>query len=130
MVEQHSKDVMPFDLGMTMHIFTPTARGGVQEVIAHDGDAHQIALIRAHLRKEAAAFSRGDFGDPAKIHGTNMPGLARLRRGAAKIAITYAPTAEGAAIRYKTSDPTLVAALHDWFTAQVKDHGPHAMMAH
>lgn len=127
-VERRSATVMPFDMNRTMHIFTPTRGGGVQSVISHDGDPHQIALIRLHLRKEAGAFARGDFADPASIHGNNMPGLARLRAGARHIAIRYADTANGARITYKTSDPTLIVAIHDWFTAQVSDHGTHAMM--
>jgi hypothetical protein len=129
-IERRSKEVMPFDLNRTMHIFQPTADGGVQTIVVHDGDPKQIALVRSHLRKEAAAFARGDFADPAAIHGTNMPGLAQLRSAARKIAVTYAPVSNGASIRYKTADGALIAAIHEWFAAQVKDHGAHAMMMH
>jgi hypothetical protein len=127
-VERGSAEVMPFDLNRTMHIFKPTSNGGLQTVIVHDGDPQQVALVRAHLRKEASAFARGDFADPAKIHGTKMPGLAQLRAGTTRITVGYAQVPNGASIRYKTSDPHLVAALHDWFAAQVQDHGAHAMM--
>jgi hypothetical protein len=127
-VEQHSESVMPFDMNRTMHMFAPTTSGGVQSVVSNDGDQHQIALIRAHLRKEAQAFAHGNFADPASIHGSSMPGLARLEAGARSIAVGYADTADGAKITYKTSDPTLIAAIHDWFAAQVSDHGAHAMM--
>lgn len=127
-IEQRSETIMPFDLNRTMHVFEPTPDGGVQTVMVHDGDAQQIALVRSHLRKEAAAFARGDFSDPQAIHGANMPGLAQLRAGAKRIVIKYADTANGAAITYKTSDPKLIAAIHEWFAAQVKDHGAHAMM--
>jgi hypothetical protein len=129
MVEKGSKEVMPFDLNRTMHVFRPTADGGVQTVMVHDGDPQQIALVRSHLRKEATAFAHGDFADPAKIHGMDMPGLAQLRAGATHMAVTYVDTANGASIIYKTSDPKLIVAIHDWFAAQVKDHGAHAMMA-
>jgi hypothetical protein len=130
MVERGSTEVMPFDLNRTMHVFEPTPDGGVQSVMVHDGDPQQIALVRSHLRKEANAFARGDFSDPAKIHGMTMPGLAQLHAGASRIAVSYLQTTNGASIRYKTSDPRLVAAVHQWFAAQVKDHGAHAMMAH
>jgi len=129
-VERRSETVMPFDMSRTMHVFTPTAFGGVQSVIAHDGDPHQIALIRAHLRKEAHAFARGDYADPASIHGNTMPGLAQLRAGASRIAVRYMNTANGARITFKTSDPALISAIHRWFAAQVRDHGAHAMMNH
>lgn len=128
MVEQRSKEVMPFDMDRTMHVFDPTPDGGVQSVLVHDGDPEQIALVRSHLRKEAAAFARGDFADPAAIHGTTMPGLAQLRAGARRVAVSYREVPSGASIRFKTSDPKLIAAVHAWFAAQVKDHGEHAMM--
>jgi hypothetical protein len=128
MVDDRSEHVMPFDLNRTMHIFRPSSDGGVQTVRVHDGDPKQIALVRSHLRKEALAFARGDFADPAEIHGKTMPGLAQLRAGAHKIVVTYAPTSNGASIRYKTADPTLIAAVHRWFAAQISDHGAHAMM--
>jgi hypothetical protein len=129
MVERGSKDVMPFDMNRTLHIFKPTADGGVQIVQVHDTDPKQIALVRSHLRKEASAFAHGDFSDPAQIHGMDMPGLAQLRAGASRIAIRYADRADGGSIRYKTLDRQLVAAIHEWFAAQVKDHGLHARMA-
>jgi hypothetical protein len=128
MVERGSAEVMPFDLNRTMHIFEPTPDGGLQTVMVHDGDPQQIALVRSHLRKEANAFARGDFSDPAKIHGMTMPGLPQLRAGASRMVISYLQTTNGASIRYKTSDPQLVAAVHEWFAAQVMDHGAHAMM--
>jgi hypothetical protein len=128
MVERGSAEVMPFDLNRTMHVFEPTPDGGLQTVMVHDGDPQQVALVRSHLRKEAIAFARGNFSDPATIHGMTMPGLPQLRAGASRMAISYLQTTNGASIRYKTSDPQLVAAVHEWFAAQVKDHGAHAMM--
>lgn len=129
-VEQQSEQVMPFDMNRTMHVFEPKPDGGLQSVIVHDGDAKQIALVRTHLRKEAAAFGRGDFGDPALVHGAAMPGLAELRTGAQRMRVTYAPVPDGATIRYRSRDPKLVAALHQWFAAQVDEHGMHATMGH
>jgi hypothetical protein len=126
-VEQHSEHVMPFDMNRTMHIFESKPDGGMQTVMVHDGDPKQMALVRSHLRKEAAAFSHRDFTDPVSIHGAAMPGLAELRSGAERIHITYASVPHGAAIRYRTRDPKLIAALHRWFAAQVADHGMHAM---
>jgi len=55
-VDERSKHVMPFDLNRTVHVFTPTADGGRQIVMVHDGDAGLIAEVRSHLRKEASAF--------------------------------------------------------------------------
>jgi hypothetical protein len=60
----------------------------------------------------------------------DMPGLATLSRRAAEVRVTYAPRPEGAELRYRSTDPALVAALHDWFDAQVMDHGAHAESGH
>lgn len=118
--------VMPFDLDRTTHVFEPDPDGGVQTVVADDGDDEQVALVRAHLREEADRFARGDFGDPAAIHGHDMPGLAELEAGHARIEVGYADVADGARLTYRTTDPGLVDALHRWFAAQLADHGPHA----
>ena len=100
----------------------------MQTVLVHDGNAEQIALVRSHLRKEAAAFARGDFSDPASIHGEHMPGLEAMHAGSARINVRYTVVANGARIVYTTNDPTLVSAIHTWFKAQVSDHGAHATM--
>jgi hypothetical protein len=72
--------VMPFDLKQTQHLFTQTDTGGVQQVIAKNpGNSQQIEVIRQHLLKISGEFSRGDFSNPEKIHGKEMPGLAALR---------------------------------------------------
>jgi hypothetical protein len=119
--------VMPFDLDRTTHIFKPRSDGGVQTVIADDpADRGQVRLVREHLKAEADAFARGDFGDPAKIHGDEMPGLQVLKESYGSIALTFEPTADGARITYRTADPMVIEALHDWFEAQVSDHGSHA----
>jgi hypothetical protein len=126
-IRERSTHVMPFSMDATMHRFEPTRTGGLMTVIAHDGDATQVALVRAHLRKEAAAFARGDYADPAFIHGKNMPGLAVLSAGAKRISVRYGSIADGATIAFSTTDSSLVAALHQWFAAQVSDHGHDAM---
>jgi hypothetical protein len=86
----------------------------------------QIALIQAHLKQESERFCKGDFSDPAKIHGESMPWLAELKAGTSKIDVSYAALSDGAEIRYKAKDPKLVMAIHEWFAAQVSDHGHHA----
>ncbi|MDT0344010.1 aspartate carbamoyltransferase [Streptomyces litchfieldiae] len=130
-VAERGREVMPFDLEETTHHFTPTPTGGVQDVVANrPGDAGQIDLIRAHLREEAAAFGRGDFGDPARIHGPDMPGLAELEAGHDQFEVRYEERTDGATLFYETEDPALVDALHDWFEAQLSDHGSHAGSGH
>jgi hypothetical protein len=119
-------EVMPFDLERTTHIFEKQANGGLQQVISDDGDPTQIELIRAHLALEAERFSQGDFHDPQLIHGETMAGLHQLMTGYQHIILAYSDIENGGQILYTSTDAEMVAALHDWFDAQLSDHGPHA----
>lgn len=115
---------MPFDLDRTRHVFTDLPDGGEQTVTALDAsDATQIRLICEHLQEEAAKLRAGDIGDPAAIHGADMPGLAELREGARRISVTYTQLDDGARLRFSTNEPVLVKAIHSWFKAQSTDHG-------
>jgi hypothetical protein len=128
MVRIAGSQVMPFDLGKTTHIFDMTDTGGVQRVVVKDpNDADQIALVQQHLQHEAMQFRAGDFADPLSIHGTHMPGLRDLTAGAAKINVEYTALPNGGQITYSTQDTHLVTALHQWFGAQLSDHGHDAM---
>ncbi|WUR85653.1 aspartate carbamoyltransferase [Streptomyces phaeochromogenes] len=130
-VAERGRTVMPFDLEETTHHFTPTRTGGVQDVVADQpDDAQQVSLIRAHLQQEAKAFGQGDFGDPAQIHGDDMPGLTELQDGYKHIEVRYRERPDGATLTYTTDEPALVDALHDWFEAQLGDHGDHAEAGH
>lgn len=124
---QRGAQVMPFDQNTTTHQFHGTDTGGIQTVTVNDpNDATNIALIQSHLRQEADAFAAGDYGDPAAIHGQNMPGLAALQAGAKDVTVRYESLPDGARITFTTSNPTLIDALHAWFDAQLSDHGPRA----
>ena len=125
-VAQAGAQVMPFDLERTTHSFLDRAWGGEQIVVSDDGDAQQVALIRAHLSAEAANFSRGNFGSPEAIHGHDMPGLAVLRDQYAAIDVAYSEVPNGASITYRSQGSAVVGAIHEWFEAQRTDHGPHA----
>jgi len=126
-VAERGAVVMPFDLDATTHVFAPTGDGGVQTVVADDSaDEEQIALIRSHLQDEVGAFRQGDFGDPATIHGHDMPGLTVLESSADRLTITFREVPAGGEVTYSSDDPVVVQALHDWFQAQLMDHGEHA----
>lgn len=127
-VERKGATVMPFDQQRAMHMFQQTPTGGVQTVLSRDGDFAQIAAIRSHLRQEADKFARGDFSDPATIHGQQMPGLSVLKTAGQNLRVAYQELPLGAQMTFTTHDPATVTALHDWFAAQVSEHGSHAMM--
>jgi hypothetical protein len=131
-VSERGKDVMPFSLPATTHIFTKKADGGVQRVIAKTAsDTAQVKLIRQHLQEIREQFLRGDFSGPGHIHGQDMPGLAEMREARpGQIKITYEETEGGAQLVYMTKEATLIAALHRWFDAQLSDHGKDAVEGH
>lgn len=131
-VSERGKDVMPFSLTATTHVFTKNAEGGVQRVVAKmPSDKAQVKLVRTHLQEIRAQFLQGDFSGPSQIHGQGMPGLAELKAAQpGQIAIDYEEIKGGAELTYKTVDATLVAALHQWFDAQLSDHGNDAMEGH
>jgi hypothetical protein len=71
-------------------------------------------------------FKAGNYSDPAKLHGEDMPGLKELQDGASRIKVTYTILPSGAQIAFKTNDIGLLTALHRWFGAQLSEHGADA----
>jgi hypothetical protein len=121
--------VMPFDLARTTHFFDDTSSGGIETITANDKkDTRQIALIRSHLMEEAKRFARGDFSDPAKIHGQDMPGLGELARAGDRLQVKCRKLPAGASLSYASADAAVVAAVHAWFAAQRSDHAAHSHM--
>ncbi|MPW15509.1 aspartate carbamoyltransferase [Paraburkholderia sp. CNPSo 3157] len=127
-IAERSTDVMPFSLNATTHFFTKTRDGGVQSILVKDvSDARQIALVRGHLRTIQQQFRNGDFSGPTHIHGQAMPGLVELKAAKpGQIEIEYKDVHAGAELTYRSADKKLVNALHEWFDAQLSDHGPNA----
>lgn len=127
-IHQRGSLVMPFDLDKTTHYFKQNDTGAVMEIRVKDtNNKEQIALIRGHLQKEVDLFDQGDFGDPANLHGMDMPGLDVLSASADKFSVSYHELEDGAKLEYISDDPEVITALHEWFMAQVMDHGSDAM---
>lgn len=127
-VAERGVHVMPFDLEKTTHIFTKTESGGIQKVTAKSiSDQEQVSLIRSHLSEIANEFKQGNFSNPEKIHGGDMPGLSGLKAAKpGEIKIEYKALPIGAQINYSTESPQLINAIHRWFDAQLSDHARHA----
>jgi hypothetical protein len=120
--------VMPFDLSKTTHIFQMTVTGGILGVVAKDPkDTEQISLIQQHLQYQAEQFQKGDYSNPAALHGQDMPGLKELADGTTLVTVAYAATPLGGEITFTTSDPHLLTAIHRWFGAQLSEHGADAI---
>lgn len=118
-----AQQVMPFDLNRTMHTFTQSAAGGVEKVVVKEpSDTHNRDLIRTHLQTEAENFRQGNYTDPAKIHGMDMPGVDDLEQGAARVEVVFAEIPHGARITYTSTEAKLISAIHAWFDRQASDH--------
>lgn len=127
-VAQKGAMVMPFNGQNSKHVFQKTQDGGLQQVVAKEPkDQDLIGAIRGHLSMEAERFAKGNYSDPMKIHGMDMPGVQYLRSvKPGQIAIVYRDLPDGAEVRYTGKDPATIAAIHKWFDAQLSDHGSDA----
>jgi len=123
-VHHMSHQVMPFDMSRTIHVFKMTESGGIQKVLARNpNETDQILLIRQHLGHEAVMFKHGNYSDPTKLHGVDMPGIAELRANPSKVRVSYSELPEGAQIVFETKDLSMLTAIHRWFGAQLSEHG-------
>ncbi len=129
---QRQQQVVPFSMDQTLQTFTKTVHGGVQHVIAKSADnSEQIKLIQAHLLKIANEFKKGDFSVTERVHGADMPGLAQLKMAETDdIKFEYQALPNGAQIHYSTEYPQYVQALHEWFDAQISEHGSDVVPEH
>jgi hypothetical protein len=123
-VREKGAQVMPFALEQTLHSFDKTETGGIQRVLVRGDAPDQVAKIRTHLQEIAQSFSTRDFTKPARIHGADMPGLAEMKTAPPDdLDVAYRELDKGAEIAYVGHTPTIVAAIHRWFDAQLSDHG-------
>jgi cell division protein FtsB len=126
-VKELGQEIMPFSLGESKHYFVKTKTGGVQTVIVFDLEqTDEIQKIREHLQEIALEFQQGNYANSAYIHGKDMPGLQTLSTNPNKIVITYNENPAGGYITYESEEPEIIQAVHDWFDAQVHDHGDDA----
>jgi hypothetical protein len=114
--------VPPFDPEKAFSMFQMLPDGGVQVVTVKDAsDQRQIELIQAYFQDISGKFSSGDFSDAARVHAQDMSWLDDLTAGAKQIDVSYTVLPNGGQIRFTTSDPSLVSAIHRWLMAQVSD---------
>ena len=131
-VEGWGAEVMPFSLAKAQHQFTKTESGGIQRVISRDPqNQEEIRLIRPHLIQMAENFKHGDYSGPKAIHGQDMPGLAEMRSAqSGSLQIIYSAEPSGPSLTFNANNTQLIKAIHEWFDAQVQDHGHDAREMH
>lgn len=124
-LNQNMQKAVPYSLNKTLQSFSKTVHGGVQHVVVKSvDDTAQIKLIQAHLLKLVERLRKGDFSDSETLHGVDMAGLAQLKRAKTDdIKFEYKALENGGQIHYSTEYPQFVGALHEWFDAQISEHG-------
>jgi hypothetical protein len=68
---------------------------------------------------------RKDFDRDSR---TRHARLAALSNADARLRAAYLNVPGGASLGYESREPTVIAAIHDWFAAQRADHAAHAHM--
>jgi hypothetical protein len=117
---QQAAPALPFNDSNSSQAFQKNQSGGIQQLVANDPkDQALIAAIRAQLEAQAARFGQGDYSGIVKISGKDIPAGQYLSAKAGQIGIIYRNVPAGAAIDYQGRDAAAVAAIHDWFDAQL-----------
>jgi hypothetical protein len=131
-IHQREKQIAPFDVDQAIEMFSKTVHGGVQHIVVKSADnTKQIKLIQEYLLKITNSLNKGDFSETERIHGANMPGLARLKKAEPyDIKFEYEALPNGAQIHFSTEYPQYAQALHEWFDAQQKEHKNEVIQEH
>lgn len=117
---QQAAPALPYNDSNSSQAFQKNQSGGIQQLVANDPkDTALIAAIRAQLEAEADRFGQGDYSGIVKVSGKDIPAGQYLSAKAGQIGIIYRNVPAGAAIDYQGRDAAAVAAIHDWFDAQL-----------
>jgi len=122
LVQARGHAAMGVDQYTSSHRFQSLPDGGRIRLQRDPRDAAGVAQIRSHMRGIAAAFERGDFALPGFVHDREVPGTAVM--AARRSRITYAADTlpGGGQLRLQTSDPSAIAAIHQFLAFQRQDH--------
>jgi hypothetical protein len=116
--EAHDLSRIGFTTSTVRETFMATRTGGIEDAVVTKPTAAAVLRLRSIMRKRAADFARGRFVDPTDPHGDLVPGLREMRRQWSRMHVRYQDLPGGSRIRYTSTDPTMVEALHQWFAAR------------
>ncbi len=115
--------VMGFDQAATSHHFFLYEDGGAIEVTVKDrADKKNLDAIRSHLPHIMQSFGKGDFSDPAFVHGEGVAGTETMQRLRDRIAYKYEDMRDGGRIRISTRHARALAAVHEFLRFQITEH--------
>ena len=113
---------MGVDQYTSFHRFESLPDGGRISLQRDPGDSAGVAQIRSHMQTIAAAFGRGDFGLPGLVHAREVPGTAVMAARRSQIRYVADTLVGGGQVRLRTSDPSTIAAIHQFLAFQRQDH--------
>jgi hypothetical protein len=122
--DQQGAKVMGFDQARTTHRFMLFNDGGAIEVSVNDSaDMKNRDAIRSHLPHIATMFGEGNFDAPMLVHDSkNVPGTKAMTERKGAIRYQYVETLKGGRVNIVTSDPTALAAVHQFLKFQIAEH--------
>jgi hypothetical protein len=108
-----------FTSGIVRETFIALPSGGVEYDVVVVPDSTAVRKLRNEARRRTVAFQHGNFVDPTNPHGDLVPGLREMRRQWGRLHVHCEDLPNGSRIRYMTSDPVMVEALHQWFASRI-----------
>jgi hypothetical protein len=121
-LQERGAAAMGVDQYTSTHVFDDLPDGGRIELQRNAADPAGTAAIQAHLREIAAAFGRGDFRTPARVHAREVPGTPVMAARAHAIRYEFRPLPRGGEVRITTRDPEALRAVHAFLAFQRLDH--------
>lgn len=122
LVQTRGRAAMGVDQYTSIHRFESLPDGGRISLQRDPGDSSGVAQIRSHMHRIEAAFARGDFALPGLVHDRDVPGTAVMGARGSRISYVAAPLPGGGELRLRTSDPSAIAAIHQFLAFQRQDH--------
>jgi hypothetical protein len=122
LVQARGHAAMGVDQYTSSHRFESLPDGGRISLLRNPGDTAGVAEIRSHMRRIAAAFARGDFAVPGFVHDRAVPGTAVMAARRSRISYVADTLPGGGQLRLRTSDPSAIAAIHQFLAFQRQDH--------
>lgn len=122
-VQARGESVMGVNQYTSQHVFEGLPDGGWIILERSDTtDSAGIATIRAHIDTIVSDFRTGNFNKPFQVHAQVVPGTAVMAARASEIEYQAVTRPGGAAVRITTTDPTALAAVHEFLAFQRSDH--------
>ena len=121
-LQERGKAVMGVDQYTSQHVFEDLPEGGRIVLVRDPADTAGTQLIRAHLRKIADAFERGDFALPGQVHDREVPGTRVMAAKRDAIHYMFEERLGGGAVIIHAADTDTIRAVHAFLDFQRREH--------